>query len=49
MKLVQWQTHPDSQLNIGFVRECEATGVEKGRPVCFLCRCGVRSMHARSR
>ena len=46
VKLVQWQSYPDGQLNTTFVQECQAAGVEKGKPVYFLCRSGVRSMHA---
>ena len=46
VKLVQWQIYPDGRPNTAFVRECEAAGVEKGKPVYFLCRSGVRSMHA---
>ncbi len=46
VKLVPWQTYPDGELNAAFVRECEAAGIEKGKPLYFLCRSGVRSMHA---
>ncbi len=46
VKLAQWQTYPGGRPNAAFVRECEAAGIEKGKPVYFLCRSGVRSMHA---
>ena len=46
VKLVQWQTYPAGQPNTAFVQECEAAGVSKGKPIYFLCRSGVRSMHA---
>ena len=44
--LVEWQTYPGGRPNNAFAHECAAAGVEKGKPVYFLCRSGVRSMHA---
>ncbi|MBC6439559.1 MAG: rhodanese-like domain-containing protein [Rhodospirillales bacterium] len=46
VRLVQWQTHPGGVPNDRFVEECVAAGLEKGQPIYFLCRSGVRSMHA---
>lgn len=46
VKLAQWLTWPDGRPNADFVRDCEAAGVEKGKPVYFLCRSGARSMRA---
>ncbi|MBN35272.1 MAG: sulfurtransferase [Rhodospirillaceae bacterium] len=44
--LAQWQTFPGGQPNADFAADCEAAGLKRGRPVYFLCRSGVRSMHA---
>jgi len=44
--LAQWQTFPGGQPNADFAADCEAAGLKKGQPVYFLCRSGVRSMHA---
>lgn len=45
-KFVQWQLYPDGRPNPLFERQCDEQGVGKGRAVYFLCRSGVRSMHA---
>jgi len=44
--LAQWQTFPGGVPNPNFAADCEAAGLRKGQPVYFLCRSGVRSMHA---
>ena len=45
-RFVEWQLYPDGRPNPAFARQCEEQGLEKGRAVYFLCRSGVRSMHA---
>ena len=45
-RFVQWQLYPDGRPNPAFADECRQEGLEKGRAVYFLCRSGVRSMHA---
>ncbi len=44
--LAQWQTFPGGQPNPNFAADCKAAGLKKGQPAYFLCRSGVRSMHA---
>ena len=44
--LVEWQTWPGGAPNPAFARQCEEAGVGRGGAVYFLCRSGVRSMHA---
>ena len=45
-RFVQWQMFPDGRRNPTFAEDCAAAGLQKGRAVYFLCRSGVRSMHA---
>ena len=45
-RFVEWQHYPDGRPNPLFARQCEEQGLEKGRAVYFICRSGVRSMHA---
>jgi rhodanese-related sulfurtransferase len=45
-QMVQWQTYPGGVPNPDFAKGCEAAGLLPGQPVYFLCRSGVRSMHA---
>jgi len=42
----EWVTYPGGARNDGFVDELLEAGVTPGRPIYFLCRSGVRSMHA---
>ena len=44
--LVQWQMFPSMQQNPQFVQQLEASGVEAGHPVFFICRSGARSRAA---
>ena len=44
-RFVEWQA-ADGRPNPDFVRQCVAAGLEKGMAACFLCRVGVRSLHA---
>ncbi len=46
LRLVEWQGWPTGQQNSRFAEDCADAGIEKGRAICFLCRSGVRSMHA---
>lgn len=43
---IEWQVFPSGRQNPDFVDELEARGVQKDQPVYFICRSGVRSMHA---
>ncbi|MEI2731612.1 MAG: rhodanese-like domain-containing protein [Dermatophilaceae bacterium] len=43
---VEWQHYPAGTLNAAFVDDLLEAGVEPGQPVYFLCRSGVRSVHA---
>ncbi len=45
-RFVQWQLWPDGRPNPEFAGQCLEQGLQKGRAVYFLCRSGVRSMHA---
>lgn len=41
---VEWQQAGGR--NPDFARQCAEAGLEKGMAACFLCRVGVRSLHA---
>ena len=43
---ISWQFAPDMRVNASFLEEMEAAGIEKGAPIYFLCRSGVRSRAA---
>ena len=44
---IEWSTYPDMSVNPTFVAEVEeAIGSENPGPLLFLCRSGVRSLHA---
>ena len=44
---IEWSTYPDMSVNPAFVAEVEeAIGSENPGPLLFLCRSGVRSLHA---
>lgn len=45
---IEWQVFPSGRQNPDFVEELAARGVRKDQPVYFICRSGVRSMHAAS-
>ena len=45
-RFVAWQLYPDGRPNPSFARQCGEQGLEKGNAVYFLCRSGVRSLHA---
>ena len=45
-RFVEWQHYPDGRPNPLFATQCGEQGLEKGRAVYFICRSGVRSMHA---
>src|SRR3954451_1625011 len=40
---VEWTRYPDGARNGAFLDELAAAGVDRDRPVVFLCRSGVRS------
>jgi rhodanese-related sulfurtransferase len=40
---VEWSRYPDGARNAAFLDELAAAGVDRDRPVVFLCRSGVRS------
>jgi rhodanese-related sulfurtransferase len=40
---VEWTRYPDGARNAAFLEELAAAGVDRDRPVVFLCRSGVRS------
>ena len=44
---VEWSSFPDMSVNTAFAEEVEkALGPEGSGPILFLCRSGVRSLHA---
>jgi rhodanese-related sulfurtransferase len=43
---VEWNRYPDGARNGAFLDELAAAGVDRDRPVVFLCRSGVRSAAA---
>ena len=44
---IEWSTYPDMSVNPAFIAEVEeAIGSENPGPLLFLCRSGVRSLHA---
>jgi rhodanese-related sulfurtransferase len=43
---VEWNRYPDGARNDTFLDELAAAGVDRDRPVVFLCRSGVRSAAA---
>jgi len=43
---IEWTTYPEGARNAGFVEQLQFAGVQKGTPVYFLCRSGVRSVAA---
>jgi rhodanese-related sulfurtransferase len=43
---VEWTRYPDGARNEEFLDELAAAGVDRDRPVVFLCRSGVRSAAA---
>ena len=44
---VEWSSFPDMSVNTAFAEEVEkATGLDEPGPFLFLCRSGVRSLHA---
>jgi rhodanese-related sulfurtransferase len=44
--LIEWQVYPSMQLNADFVAALSAALPDKGAPLLFLCRSGVRSAAA---
>jgi rhodanese-related sulfurtransferase len=44
--LVEWQVFPGMQINPGFVASLSGAVADKGAPLLFLCRSGVRSAAA---
>ena len=44
--LVEWDGYPGGARNDGFVDQLLEAGIRAGTAVYFLCRSGVRSMHA---
>jgi rhodanese-related sulfurtransferase len=44
--LVQWQVFPAMQINDRFIDDLRDAGVTPDQTIYFLCRSGVRSMHA---
>lgn len=46
VELVEWQSFPTMQQNLGFVADVAAQGADKATPVLFLCRSGARSRSA---
>lgn len=45
-EFVEWLGYPDGAVNVSFVEQVAATGLEPGTPVYLLCRSGVRSRAA---
>jgi rhodanese-related sulfurtransferase len=43
---ISWQTFPSMERNGNFISEMSARGFDPNAPLLFLCRSGVRSMHA---
>jgi rhodanese-related sulfurtransferase len=43
---ISWQVFPQMQVNAGFVEELHAAGFTTEHRIYFLCRSGVRSLHA---
>ena len=43
---ISWQVFPSMERNGNFVGEMSARGFDPDQPLLFLCRSGVRSMHA---
>jgi rhodanese-related sulfurtransferase len=43
---VSWQLYPTGDVNEKFADEIAAAAIRPDQPVLFLCRSGVRSMHA---
>lgn len=44
--LIEWVSYPTMSRNPDFVTQLEATGVQPGQPIVFLCRSGQRSIGA---
>jgi len=44
--LIEWNTYPAGTRNPDFLAQIQATGVEPGQPIVFLCRSGQRSIGA---
>jgi rhodanese-related sulfurtransferase len=44
--LISWQYFPSGNLNAAFVQELRDAGLDAGHAIYFLCRSGVRSLHA---
>jgi len=43
---IEWVNFPDGIANVKFIEELESSVTDKGTPVYFLCRTGVRSVGA---
>jgi rhodanese-related sulfurtransferase len=43
---ISWQNFPSMERNANFLSEISARGFDPEQPLLFICRSGVRSMHA---
>lgn len=43
---IEWQMFPTGKQNPHFIEDLEARGIGKGQTLYFICRSGVRSLHA---
>jgi len=46
LALIPWQVYPSMQQNAGFVEQLRKAALTPGYHIYFICRSGVRSLHA---